>query len=127
MNILKDYLQFICDNWELITTIAVLLFVVYTKAKKFLMLSKEEKIEMALTNVKTIMLSLVMEAEKAYGSKTGAIKRSEVINNVLEKYPVLKTVTNQKELEEHLNKLINEALEEMKEILKNKGDGKHED
>lgn len=113
------FLKLIEENWTLIITLIGLILGIYTKIKKYIKLSREEKINIALEQVKSSMLSLVVEAEKEYKSDTGKLKRSKVLNEIYTKYPELKTVIKQEELEKELDDLIKESLEKMKEMLEN--------
>lgn len=113
------FLKLIEENWTLIITLIGLILGIYTKVKKYIKLSREEKINIALEQVKSSMLSLVVEAEKEYKSDTGKLKRSKVLNEIYTKYPELKTVIKQEELEKELDDLIKESLEKMKEMLEN--------
>ena len=113
------FLKLIEENWTLIITLIGLILGIYTKIKKYIKLSREEKINIALEQVKSSMLSLVVEAEKEYKSDTGKLKRSKVLNEIYTKYPELKDVIKQEELEKELDDLIKESLEKMKEMLEN--------
>lgn len=120
MNGLINFLTFIKDNWTLITTIIGLLLWIAIKLKNYIALTKEEKINMTLTNVKSIILSLVSKAEEDWGSQTGRIKRSQVISEIFNKYPILTEVTNQDELLNKIDEMIDEALDSMRKILESK-------
>ena len=120
MNGIINFLTFIKDNWTLITTIIGLLIWIGVKLNNYIKLSKEEKINIALENVKNIMLSLVSKAEEDWGSDTGRIKRSQVIAEILQKYPILNEVTNQDEILTRIDKMIDEALDSMRKILESK-------
>lgn len=120
MNGIINFLTFIKENWTLITTIIGLLIWISVKLNNYIKLSKEEKINIALDNVKNIMLSLVSKAEEDWGSSTGRIKRSQVISEILEKYPVLKEVTTQDEILTRIDNMIDEALDSMRKILESK-------
>lgn len=120
MNGIINFLTFIKENWTLITTIAGLLLWIAIKLKNYIALSKEQKIELALNNAKSIILSLVSTAEENWGSNTGKIKRSEVIATILEKYPILQEVTNKEQLETKIDEMIEDALVQMRQILETK-------
>ena len=126
MNGIINFLTFIKENWTLITTIIGLLIWIGVKLNNYIKLSKEEKINMALDNVKNIMLSLVSSAEESWGSQTGRIKRSEVISKILEKYPILTEVITKDEIVNKIDAMIDEALEDMREILESKSSKEEE-
>lgn len=122
MSGLMNFIDLIRDHWtEILMLVAVVggcAYWVYgfvTANKGNL---KEATIELAKKQVKNIMLRLVSDAEMEWGSDTGKIKRSQVIDAVFDRYPILRQVTNQDELLEWLDTIIDQALIEMREILK---------
>jgi hypothetical protein len=74
MNIVK----IISENWYIITLTGALIYFAIKKLITLLSLPKEEQISM----IKQIVYSLVVQAEKEFGSKTGSIK----LANVIEKF-----------------------------------------
>ena len=120
MNGIINFLTFIKENWTLITTIAGLLLWIGIKLKNYIALTKEQKIDLALNNAKSIILSLVSKAEEDWGSSTGKIKRSQVISEIFKKYPILEEVTNQDELLLKIDEMIEDALVQMRQILETK-------
>lgn len=116
---IKNFLQFINDHWVIIITIIGLLIAVYKKVKNYLQLSNDEKIEIAKKQIQETMLRLVTDAECDYleWSKAGSVKRSQVIEEIFEKYPILSKVTNQEELVVWIDEVIDEALKTMREIF----------
>lgn len=120
MNGIVNFLTFIKENWTTIVTIAGLLLWIGLKIKDYIKLSKEQKIEMALSNAKKICLSLVTKAEDLFGSNTGKIKKSYVIDELLNKYPILQEVTTKEDLEKELDRIIEDSLSQMKQILETK-------
>ena len=48
----------------------------------------------------------------------GAIKRSQVIDEIFKTYPILSKVTDQEELIAYIDQLIDEALETVREIVR---------
>lgn len=119
---IKNFLEFINNNWTLIITIIGLGLGIYTKIKNYLNLSKQEKINIAIEQIRKTMLDMVVEAEKEYGSNTGKLKKSKVLNEIFDKYPVLKDYINQEDLEKQIDDIIDENLEKMKEMLENNKD-----
>lgn len=122
MNILdgiKNFLQFVNDNWVVIITIIGLMIAVYKKIKNYLKLSNEEKIAIAKEQIKEIMLRLVTDAECNYleWSKAGSVKRAQVIEEVFDKYPILSKVTNQEELIIWIDEVIDDALNTMRSVF----------
>lgn len=115
----KNVLQFINDNWSLIITIVGLLIALYRKVNNYLKLTNEEKVRIAIEQLRLIMLDLITEAEEIYKSKTGKLKRSYVFDKIYEKYAILKVVMNQEELEAKIDEIIDENLETLEELLNN--------
>ena len=83
------------------------------------MKTKEEKIAIAKRQIHEIALSLVTKAETDYTdwNKAGKIKRSEVITQIYDKYPVLKEVLNQEELVAYIDAEIDNALKNLEEVI----------
>ena len=74
---------------------------------------------MALEQVRITALKLVTDAEEEYENwvKAGSIKRSEVIDAIFEKYPILNKVTDRDTLIKTLDKIIDDALVEMRKVI----------
>ena len=69
---------------------------------------------------------LVTEAEDDYieTKKAGQIKRSQVINQIYEKFPILNRIMEQEEFLDWLDAEIDNALDTLKQIdLKNESKG----
>ena len=124
MDGIKHFLELLNENWPTIVAIAGLLYAIYRKAKKtwetWQAMTEEEKqkeldrqIEIAWQLLGEVILSLVSQAELDWYSedgKLGQIKRSQVISQVFEMFPVLSYFTDQEELMKYIDKLIDEAL-----------------
>lgn len=125
-----NFLNFLNENWTLICSVFVVALAIAKKAQAFFAKSKEEREEIAKTELENqiaiakaqiseIMLRLVTEAEQDYRLwlSAGEIKRSQVINEVFEMYPILSKVTNQEEIIAFLDDTIKEALKTMRKIF----------
>lgn len=125
-----NFLIFLNENWTLICSIVVVALAIAKKAQAFFAKSKEEQeaiakaelenqIAIAKAQISEIMLRLVTEAEKDYlkWMSAGDIKRSQVINEVFEMYPILSKVTDQAEIIAFLDDTIKEALKTMRKIF----------
>ena len=119
MESIVKLLSFLNDNWTFIITIIGLGIGLYTKIKNYINKSREEKINIALEQIRKSMLDLVVEAEREYGEKTGALKRSKVLKEIYNSYPVLKDYIKQEDLEKKLDDIIDISLDKMKEMLSN--------
>lgn len=119
LNGIAKFLTFVNDNWVYITTVIGLALAVGNKVREYLNKSQEEKIKIAKTQISEVMLMLVTEAECSYlkWQSAGAIKRSEVIDQVFVMYPVLSKVTNQEEIIAWIDEAIDEALKTMRKIF----------
>lgn len=114
-----NFLSFINNNWAKIAAIIALIIAIYKKAKDFFSKSQEEQIKIAKAQIKEVILRLVTEAEKDYKlwNSAGEIKRSQVINQVFEMYPILSKVTNQEDIVAWIDDTINDALKTMRKIF----------
>lgn len=126
LNGIYNFLSFIYTHWTMICAIIVLATAIYHKVVDFMSKSKEERLNIAKAQIRVVMLRLVTEAENDYASwiAAGAVKRSQVIDQVFAMYPILSKISNQDEIIAWLDDVIDEALDSMREIFeKNKSTG----
>lgn len=118
---IQNFLQLINDNWTIITIIIALIISISKKVKAFFSKSDEQKIAIAKKQIQETMLKLITDAEVDYKEwvKAGNIKRSQVIEQIFEMYPILSTVTNQEEIITWIDSVIDESLVTMREIFAN--------
>lgn len=131
MNILtgiRNVLEFIDNNWTAIIIIIGLATAIVKKVREFLSKSEDERIEIAKKQIEEIMLKLTTDAENDYKTwvDAGAIKRSQVINQIFEMYPILSRVANQEELIFWIDCVIDEALEIMRDVFSKQVDDNNE-
>ena len=114
-----NFLTFINNNWAMIFTVIALIIAIGKKAKMFFSKSQEEQLAIAKAQISETMLKWVSLAECDWKewSQAGEIKRSQVIDLIFEKYPILSNVTNQKEVIAWLDDAIDEALKTMRKIF----------
>ena len=117
---IDNFIKFIAENWTFIVIIISVIIKAAVSVSDFLKKSKEERKAAAWSELSRIALSLVSDAETEWGSKTGEIKKSEVIKKIYDKLPALSEIANEAETSEQIDKIIDDALEQMREILKNK-------
>lgn len=122
MNILtgiQNVLEFINENWTAIIIIIGLVIAIVKKAVNFFKKTDDEKIAIAKQQIKETMLKLITDAETDYLEwvGAGAIKRSQVIEQIFAYYPILSKVTNQEELIAWIDEVIDESLKTMREIF----------
>lgn len=101
-------IEFIILNWsDILFVLSVLIIVIYSSFTNNLDYLRAE------------LFSLVTEAEKIYGGKTGKIKLMYVVKKIHSKMPViLKTFLSEKQLE----KIIEKVLEKSKKIWSEKSE-----
>lgn len=120
LNGIKNFLTFVNDNWTTIAVIIGLGIAVYKKIRAFLKKTNDEKFEIAKAQIKEICLKLITDAEVDYDSwnKAGSIKRSQVIDLIFTKFPILNKVTNQETVIAFIDDTINESLKTLRDIMK---------
>ncbi len=116
---IKNFLQFVNDNWTTIIIIISLGIALYQKIKNYVSKSNAEKIEVAKKQIQEVILKLISDAEYDYEEfvKAGSIKRAQVIQKIFEDYPVLAKVTDQTALVEWIDETIDNALKTLREIV----------
>lgn len=116
---IKNFLQFVNDNWTTIIIIISLGIALYQKIKNYISKSKDEKIAVAKQQVQEVILKLISDAEVDYNEwvKAGSIKRAQVIKKIFSDYPVLAKVADQEELTKWIDTTIDEALKELRKIV----------
>lgn len=132
MDSIMNLLAWINDNWTFLTSVIIILIVLYNKAKNFYFswktkteAEKQKEFETAINNAKKIIaeniLSYVSDAEVNWSAwvKMGDIKRSEVIKQLYVDYPILLQVINQDELLQFIDEAIDKALEIVREKIRN--------
>ena len=75
------------------------------------------------TYIKECILKLITDAEVNFEewNKAGSIKRSQVINVIYEKYPVLTKVANQEDIIAWIDTEIDNALVTLREVISKNG------
>lgn len=116
---IKNFLQFVNDNWTTIIIVISLCIALYQKIKNYVSKSNDEKIAVAKKQVQEVILKLISDAEFDYAEfvKAGSIKRAQVIKKIFEDYPVLAKVTDQTALVEWIDETIDNALKTLREIV----------
>lgn len=124
LNGIKNFLEFVNQNWMNLVVIAGLLIGLYQKISTYLKKSNEEKVEIAKHQIREIMLKMISDAECDYDewNKAGAIKRSQVIKKIYEMYPILSKVVNQEELTEWIDAEIDDSLETLNDLVNGFGE-----
>ena len=116
---IRNFLMFVNEHWTEIVVIAGLGLAIWKKSEAYLKKTDEEKIQIAKDQLRETILKFVTKAEVDYDdwAKAGAVKRAQVIDEIFAKYPILNRVTNQESLISEIDTMIDEALNELREIL----------
>lgn len=124
LNGIKNFLEFVNQNWTTMVVIIGLLIGLYQKISTYLKKSNEEKVAIAKQQIREIMLKMISDAECDYDewNKAGEIKRSQVIKKIYEMYPILSKVVNQEELTEWIDAEIDDSLETLNDIVNGIGE-----
>lgn len=119
LNGINNFLELIYQNWTLIVVVLGVAITIYKKVKEYNGKTNEEKIEIAKEQIQEIILKLISNAEVDYEewNKAGSIKRSQVIEEIFIKYPILSKAVNQKELIKWIDEIIDSALVTLREIV----------
>ena len=106
-------------NWSNIVLILISAVAVVISAKRFLKMSKKEKVEAALSIIKEELLHLMINAELDWLeiAKSGKLKKSQVISKIYEQFPFLQTFVDQKYLLNTIDLMIDEVKEELDKLL----------
>ena len=117
----KNFLEFVNENWTTIVVIIGLIIAITKKAITYFGKSDEEKIAIAKKQIQETMLKLITDAEENYNEwkQAGSIKRAQVIDELFANYPILSKVTNQEDLIKWIDDVIDESLITLREIVEN--------
>lgn len=123
MNILdgiKNFLQLLEANWTTILICIGIIVGLIERTKVYFKKSKEEKYEIAKQQIKEVILKRITEAEIDFADwdKSGAIKRSQVIEEIYSQYPILSKIVNQEEVINLIDNEINNALKTLRNVVK---------
>lgn len=120
LNGVKNFLQFINDNYITILVIISLGIGIYKKTKDYFKKSKEERYEIAKKQIKEIILKKITTAEIDFEEwkKSGAIKRSQVIEELYSQYPILSKIADQDSVVALIDEEINNALKTLRDVVK---------
>lgn len=104
-----DKIEFVIDNWSLITALICVIIMAVQQIIKFISLPTASKIK----ELKSRLLEWVRQAEADLGSETGKFKLSQVYDRFCQEYPYLKKWFTL----EKFDKLVGDALQSMREEL----------
>lgn len=117
---IQNFLEIVNENWVSILVCIGLVIGVIEKINAFFQKSNENQIEIAKTQIQQTMLKLITSAEIDFDkwNESGSIKRSQVIEEIFRKYPILSKATNQNDVINWLDSQINESLKTLRTIVK---------
>lgn len=120
MRSLQNFLFILNENWVTILVCIGLVMSMYNKTKTYLSKSTDEQIEIAKAQIEQTMLKFITSAEIDFEvwSSAGQIKRSQVIQEVYEKYPILSKAVDQASIIAWIDKQIDNSLIELRKIVK---------
>lgn len=124
MDGIQNFLSLINDNWTSIMVIIGLILAIYKKAKVYFSKSNDEKIEIAKAQIRERMLKMITDAEIDFEewNQAGSIKRSQVIGEIFEKYPILSKSINQQKVISWIDEEIDNSLKTLRKVVANKGE-----
>lgn len=116
---IKNTLQFLYDNWTNIVVCLGLIAGMVQQTKDYMSKSKEERIKIAKSQIKVTMLDMITKAEVGYSewNKSGSVKRSQVIKEIFDEYPILSKVADQDELLEWIDAQIDNSLKTLRSVI----------
>lgn len=119
---IRNFLLLVNDNWTSIVVIIGLALGIYEKAKNYFLKSTDEKIAAAKGQIKASMLKMIAYAEIDFGewNKSGSIKRSQVVNEIYEKYPILSKAADQQEVIKWIDREIDTSLKTLNKAVSKK-------
>ena len=117
---LQNFLEFINNNYVSILVCIGLIVSIFQRVKNYLGKSDEEKIEIAKKQIQETMLKMISDAEVDYEAwnQAGSIKRSQVIREVYEKYPILSKAIDQEDMIAWIDSEIDNSLKTLRKIVK---------
>ena len=131
---IQNFLTLIYENWTTICVIIGLLIGIYEKVMTMFKRNEEHRLEIdkaevnrrletAKRFIKEGMLDMVTRAEDEYDTwkKSGEFKRSQVIKEVFDTYPILEMVTNQDEVISWIDEQIDNALVTLRDTIEGMG------
>ena len=117
---IKNFLHIIEANWTSILVCIGIIIGLVQRARVFFKKSKEEKIEIAKKQVRQTILEMVTKAEKDFAdwNKAGEIKRSQVIKEIYDQYPILTKIIDQEAVVAWIDEEIDNSLKTLRAVVK---------
>lgn len=117
---IKNFLHIIEENWTTILVCIGIIIGLVQRARVFFKKSKEERIEIAKKQVRQTILEMVTKAEKDFAdwNKAGKIKRSQVIKEIYDQYPILTKIVDQETVVAWIDEEIDNSLKTLRAVVK---------
>ena len=117
---IKNFLHIIEANWTTILVCIGIIIGLVQRARIFFKKSKEERIEIAKKQVRQTILEMVTKAEKDFAdvNKAGEIKRSQVIKEIYDQYPIFTKIIDQETVVAWIDEEINNSLKTLRAVVK---------
>ena len=119
MDSIINFLAFLNENWIYILICIGIIVGIIQKTISYFEKSTKEKIEIAKSQVKEILLKMVADAEAEYSDilDAGKIKRSKVISNIFDQFPILSKAIDQDNLISWIDSEIDNSLDTLHSII----------
>lgn len=119
MDSIINFLAFLNENWIYILICVGIIVGIIQKTISYFEKSTKEKIEIAKSQVKEILLKMVADAEAEYSDilDAGKIKRSKVISNIFDQFPILSKAIDQDNLISWIDSEIDNSLDTLHSII----------
>lgn len=106
--------------WAIVVAIAAIIYCIAMYIKRLKNLSDSDKFWVAVSCMKAEILSLMSAAEIDWKDfpKAGQIKRSQVISEIFQRYPILRERVSEEDIEKLIDMAINEMMDELNEVIR---------
>lgn len=120
MSGVQNFLNFLYENWTTILVCIGLIIGIVKKTIDYMSKSKDERVDIVKEQIQQTILKMISDAELEWEEwdKAGSIKRSQVIKQIYEEYPILSKVIDQTELVEWIDNQIDSALDTLRDVIK---------
>lgn len=116
---IQNFLNIIYDNWTTILVCLGLIVGIVRKTITYASKTKEEKVAIVKQQIQQTILKMISDAEFEWEEwdKAGSIKRSQVIKQIYDSYPILNLITDQQSFIAWVDEQIDNALGELKNVI----------
>lgn len=120
MSGVQNFLSLLYENWTTILVCIGLIIGIVKKTIDYMSKSKDERVDIVKEQIQQTILKMISDAELEWEEwdKAGSIKRSQVIKQIYEEYPILSKVIDQTELVKWIDNQIDSALDTLRDVIK---------